>query len=110
MGSLLRKLYRCKNLNVVFHLSINVLSLFSGKNEHHATFTEHLLIYDSVEWLIGISASCVNASSATMRVATECYIIHETFSYTLKRRKCFGGGIATHDITFDVMKGIKACQ
>ncbi len=46
----------------------------------------------------GISASCENASSATLRVAAECYVIHETFSKMLKRRKHFGDGTATHDV------------
>jgi hypothetical protein len=46
----------------------------------------------------GISESCDNASSATFRVATECYVIHEMFSYMLKRRKHFGDGIETHDV------------
>jgi DNA-binding beta-propeller fold protein YncE len=36
-----------------------------------------------------ISASCKNASSVTLRVAAVCYVIHETLSYMLKRRKHF---------------------
>ena len=34
-----------------------------------------------------ISASCENASSATLIVISEGYVTHETFSYMLKRRK-----------------------
>jgi hypothetical protein len=45
-----------------------------------------------------ISASWDNASSATLRVAAECYIIHETFSYMLKRSKHFGDRIATYGV------------
>ncbi len=45
-----------------------------------------------------ISVSCDNVSSATLRVAAECYIIHETFSNISKRSKHFGDRIATYGV------------
>ncbi len=38
-----------------------------------------------------ISMSCENASSANFKVVAECFVIQETFSLMLKRRKCLCG-------------------